>query len=330
MARAATPICLVGIGRPFGGIPIFAQHAPSLDRVARCVAAAADIASTRNIEELLAPTPYRAIGILGRGGMSEVYVVEHQVLGRRFALKLLHSRYASEPQLVDRARVEAQALARLHHPNVVTVVDFWVSDGGKPCIVMELLRGHTLEREMITRPRLPPAEAVAIVLQALSALEAAHRIGIVHRDVKPENLFLHDVLEYGVVVKVLDFGLARIVEGASRAPAALALPTDTGHIVGSPRFMSPEAARAGRVDHRSDLYSMGLVLYLLLAGHGPFDAGSSVLRGPSAYAGPVVSHELDAAVVRALRERPEERYESAQEFATALERAISPSLPSAR
>lgn len=279
--------------------------------------------STRNIEELLAATSYRAVGFLGRGGMSEVHVVEQEFLGRRFALKLLHSRFVTNSQVLDRARVEAQALARLHHPNVVSVVDFWLSESGQPCIVMELLKGRTLEREMAARPKLPPLEAVTIILSALSALEAAHRIGIVHRDIKPENLFLHEVPEYGRVVKVLDFGLARILEASPRAPAPLAVPTDTGHHVGTPRFMSPEALR-GQADHRSDIYSAALVLYVLLAGHEPLDVRSSVVTPPSAYAGSGISAELDAMVVRALRGQPEDRYGSAREFAMDLERAIQP------
>jgi eukaryotic-like serine/threonine-protein kinase len=275
--------------------------------------------SSKSLDELvLGPTPYRAVELIGRGGMGEVFMVEHRFLGRRFVLKVLHQRFAAEPQYVDRMRVEAQSMARLQHPNVVEVVDFWTAPDGRPCVVMELLKGRTLARELASRGPLPVAEAVELTGQALSALGAAHRAGIVHRDVKPENLFVHEVPGHPRVLKVLDFGVARVLPGASSgAPAPLSLPTQTGAIVGSPRFMSPEAARGERVDHRADLYAVGAVLYVALAGRGPFDAGSDVPAPPSRYV-EGVAPELDAIVLRAMSELPELRPQSAEELAALL------------
>lgn len=268
------------------------------------------------VEALLGPTPYRVVGFLGKGGMSEVFVVEHAVLGRQFALKLLYAHLAAGPMsdaLVDRMRVEAQATARLQHPHIVDVVDFWIADDGAPCIVMELLQGRTLADEIAARKALPAGEAIRVACEALSALGAAHALGIVHRDVKPDNIYLHEVVEYGRTVKLLDFGIARVLpDSSSRAPIPLAVPTRTGAMVGSPRFMSPEAARGERLDARTDLWSLGLVLYEMLTGHGPFDDGSWQARPPSHYNPGKVPAAVDAIVMRAISERREERYASAE------------------
>src|SRR5262245_12190435 len=139
-------------------------------------APAADLAS------LLAGTGYRAIARLGRGGMGEVFEVEHELLGRRFAAKVLHGRLAQDPSFAERMRVEAQAMARLRHPNIVEVTDFCVTADGRPCLIMERLRGTTLARELSERARLPVTECLALAEQILSALAAAHRLGVVHRD----------------------------------------------------------------------------------------------------------------------------------------------------
>jgi len=275
--------------------------------------------SAEGMTSLLARTPYRPIRFLGRGGVGEVYVIEHEFLGRSFALKVLHPRHDGESTFADRMRVEAQVMGRLNHPNVVSVVDFWVASDGRPCVVMELLEGRTLNEELIERRRLPTVEALAIASQALTALGAAHALGVVHRDVKPENLFLHHAAGYGRVLKVLDFGIARVLpEGSSRTPARSAISTATGAFVGTPRFMSPEAARGERVDARADLFGLGLVLYVMLAGHSPFDAGSAEPEPPSRYAGTSVPPELDALVLRSLEEAPERRFQTAEAFLAAI------------
>ena len=247
--------------------------------------------------------------------MGAIHEIEHRALGRRFVLKVLHTRFAGEPQFVDRMRVEAQSMARLHHPNVVEVVDFWIAENGRPCIVMEFLKGRTLADELARRRNLPVSEVIGIIRQVLSALVAAHALGIVHRDIKPENIFMTTA----GVVKVLDFGVARVLGSANSSLVPLAVPTDTGDIVGSPRFVSPEGAAGRKVDARADIYSVGLVMYVMLAGRGPFDSlRHAPIEPPSRFAGPEVTGELDAAVLRAIEQEPDARYQSAGEFLAAL------------
>jgi serine/threonine-protein kinase len=270
------------------------------------------------VEELVSGRPYRVLRMLGAGGTSAVYLVEHLFMLRRFALKVLHPFRSRRPEAVDRVRVEAQAIGRLQHPNVVDVVDFWRGSDGTPCLILELLEGRTLARELDVRHRLPAAEAVDLASQALSALAAAHDIGIVHRDVKPENLFLHTKLGQKRLLKVLDFGLARVLPDVSpHAPAPPIVPTSTGAVIGSPRFMSPEASRGERVGPEADIYSLGAVLYLMLTGRGPHE-GTSRPEPPSKYGGPDVSSDLDAIVLRAIEDTPGARHSSAGAFRDAL------------
>ncbi len=275
-------------------------------------------------------TKFATIDRLGSGGMGEVYLVEHRELGKRFVAKILHKRFGSDPFLVDRMRVEAEALGCLNHPNIVTVTGFDTTEQGRPFIVMELLRGRTLANELTIRRSIPPIEAIGYARQALSALGAAHGAGIIHRDIKPENLFLHDPPGAPRIVKVLDFGVARVLPGASGdSPRPLANPTETGVVVGTPRFVSPEGAIGRRVDARADIYSLGLILYEMLAGRGPFDHIASdelVLTAhasdqpepPSRYAERPIPAELDQAVMKALDKEPSERFSSADEFERAL------------
>jgi eukaryotic-like serine/threonine-protein kinase len=265
------------------------------------------------IEDLLATSPYEPLRRLGGGGMGEVYVARARSFGRLFALKVLRPHLGSSAELVSRMRLEAQAMGRLQHPHVVDVTDFWVAGNGRPCIVMELLSGRNLGEELRARRRLPPSEAIELLRQALDALAAAHALGMVHRDLKPENLYLHQLPPgFGRTLKVLDFGVVRLIEG-SLDLAPLSFRTQTGALVGSPRFMSPEQARGEAVDHRTDIYTLGMVLYVMLAGRGPFDGGSSKAAPPSRHAAGVAP-ALDSIVLRALRPDRSERYQSAQEF----------------
>jgi serine/threonine protein kinase len=282
--------------------------------------------SGSSVDDILEGTPYQALGCLGRGGMGEVFAVVERAIGRRFALKVLHADFATTPELIDRMRLEAHALGRLQHPNVVDVVDFWTARDGRPCIVMELLEGRTLAKEILARRRLPPSEAIHWARQTLDALAAAHALGIVHRDLKPENLYLHEVPRYGRVLKVLDFGLARVLKEIHGGPQLLSLRTQSGALVGSPRFMSPEQARGERVDHRADLYAFGLVFYEMLAGRGPFDGGGQDALAPSVYAGAEVSKALDDLLLRAIRFEREERFQSADELRRALDEIAPPTL----
>jgi eukaryotic-like serine/threonine-protein kinase len=275
-------------------------------------------------------TPYRWLRRVGGGGMGEVHLVQHTVLGSEFAAKVLHPRYASNEQLIDRVRVEAQSLGRLEHPNIVRVSSFARLRDGRPFIIMEALSGNTLESEVRGRDRLPVVESLRYARQLASALAAAHELGVIHRDIKPDNLFIHHEHDGSRVLKVLDFGVARVVPGISDAsPVPLMLPTDTGIVVGTPRYVSPEAARGQRVDHRGDIYAAGLVLYFMLAGQGPFDHVKNEQRLLAAHVHdpppPLSTHrvegltaELEEIVQRMLAKAPERRFASARELEARL------------
>jgi serine/threonine-protein kinase len=263
--------------------------------------------------------------------MGEVFLAEHVQLQKRVVVKLLHLSLIGFPKHVDRIRVEAEALGRLQHPSVVEVRDFGTTPEGRPYIVMERLLGETLQQEFRQKGALGAYEAVRYMRQVLAALTAAHELGIVHRDIKLDNIFIHQPAGAPRIVKVLDFGIAKIVDGvSSRAPQPL-IPTDEGIVIGTPRFVSPEAALGKRVDHRADIYSVGLVLYTLLAGRGPWDdekregqlimaQAMRVPEPPSAFATQPIPAELESIVMRALEKEPGKRFQSALEFDTALER----------
>jgi serine/threonine protein kinase len=210
--------------------------------------------------ELIAGTRYRVLRLIGVGGMGSVYEVEHVELGKRFVLKALLRELARREDLAQRLRNEWRALARLQHANIVNVTDAGTSGGGVPFYVMERLDGDTLAAHLKQKRRLHVLEAVSVVTGVLEALSAAHDIGIIHRDVKPANIFLIS----GGGVKLLDFGIAKIADATS-------VVTARGLAVGTPRYMSPEQARGERVDGRSDLYASGLILFEMIAGVGPFD-----------------------------------------------------------
>jgi serine/threonine-protein kinase len=275
-------------------------------------------------------TVYRAVRRLGGGGMGDVFVVEHQEIGRLFAAKVLRADLAHEPQLIDRLRIEAQALGRLSHPNVVSVVDFAKTEDGRPFFVMELLQGETLAETLRAHGALPVAVAVGCTLELLAALEATHGAGLVHRDVKPSNIFLAQQRDGSFELKLIDFGVTRVLPDApAGAPAPLSIPTTTGEVVGTPRYVSPEGATGAHVDARADVYAAALVLYTMLAGRGPFDHvdGSGPLRAahatetpepPSRYAREPVPAELDALVLRALAKDPKARFATATELGTRL------------
>ncbi len=270
-------------------------------------------ARAQAISKLLEGTPYTLVGSLGAGAMGEVFVILDELLLKRFALKLVHEHLIEQRGVVERLHLEARAIAQLQHPHVVELVDFWVSDG-TPCLVLELLEGRSLAEELRRVRRLPVEQAVRIGCEALSGLAAAHAAGIVHRDIKPENLFLDtssalDPAE--PTVKVLDFGVARVLEPPPDLPG---IGTSTGSLVGSIRYMSPEAHRAEELDHRTDVFSVGVVVYETLVGEGPFDYERQQLEPPSRRLGAVIPPELDAILARALQFEREQRYPSAQDF----------------
>jgi len=261
---------------------------------------------------------YRIIGRLGSGGMADVYEAEDTQLGRRVALKLLYRRFAEDAEFVERFRREASSAAGLSHPNIVQVFDRGQWDGTY-YIAMELLEGRNLKEVVRDHGALDPALAADIVLQILKAARFAHRRGVVHRDIKPHNV----IVDQEGRAKVTDFGIARA--GSSDM-------TETGSIMGTAQYLSPEQAQGHPVDARSDLYSIGVVLYELLCGVPPFDADSPVTIAlkqvseeplPPRQRNPAVPPPLDAVTLRALRKEPAERFQDADAFIAALETAMS-------
>jgi serine/threonine-protein kinase len=258
---------------------------------------------------------YRIQRKLGAGGMADVYLAEDQELGRRVAIKILNGRHANDDQFIERFRREAKNAAALNHPNIVSIYDRGEAEDTY-YIAMEYLDGRTLKELIIGRGAAPVNVAIEYARQILSALRFAHRHGIVHRDIKPHNVLVDSEGR----VKVTDFGIARA--GTSQM-------TEAGSIVGTAQYLSPEQARGGEVDPRSDLYSLGIVLYELLTGKTPFDGETPVeiamkhlshAPKPPSKLRPDIPRELDMVVLRALAKNPDDRYQSADEMEADLER----------
>jgi serine/threonine protein kinase len=266
---------------------------------------------------------YRVGPRLGEGGMGAVYEAVQEGLDRKVALKVLHEHLASEPELRGRFEREAHVVAKLGHPNVVQISDFQTNDGEPPFLVMELLHGENL-RDLLKRASwLPPERVAFIATQVLSALEAAHRANVVHRDVKPDNIFLERTSAQADIVKVLDFGVAKLL-GDEEAGFRL---TRQGLVVGTLAYMSPEQALGDPVDGRADVYSLAAVMYVALAGRKPFEGETTaallqaILNAappPLASLRPDVGEGLSNVVARALSKRPSDRFGSAAEMARAL------------
>ena len=223
---------------------------------------------------------YRIVRLIGQGGMGEVYEALHEPLSRRVALKKIRGDFASD-ELLTRFRREAEASAALGHPNIVQVTDFVLEDERSPAMVMELLEGRTLRELVSGALRLEPSRAVFISLQILSGLAAAHGAGIVHRDVKPANVFLQKTLALRDHVKLLDFGVAKLTDGDTGSKAAIPV-TRRGMVLGTRAYMAPEQASGEVVDARADLYSVGATLYYALSGWKPRDSNPSEKRAPLA------------------------------------------------
>jgi eukaryotic-like serine/threonine-protein kinase len=257
---------------------------------------------------------YRLGRKLGSGGMADVWLAEDQELGRRVAVKILHERYASDEQFVERFRREATNAAGLSHPNIVSIFDRGEAEGSY-FIVMEYVEGRTLKELVVTRGPCPIPVAISYVRQVLAALRYAHRNGIIHRDIKPHNV----IVDHEGRVKVADFGIARA--GASQI-------TEAGSIIGTAQYLSPEQARGAPVEESSDLYSTGVVLFELLTGAVPFTGETPVEIAmkhishppePPSSIRPEIPHDLDLVVLRALAKEPADRYRSAQEMDRDLE-----------
>ncbi len=274
---------------------------------------------------------YRLIETIGFGGMSEVFLSRDDRLGRDVAIKVLRADLARDPSFYLRFRREAQNAAALNHPSIVAVYDTGeaeTDEGPLPYIVMEYVDGDTL-RDLVRRDGpMDPRRAAAVIADVCSALDFSHRNGIVHRDIKPANIMINRAGE----VKVMDFGIARAMSDSTSTM------TQTAAVVGTAQYLSPEQARGERVDARSDIYSLGCVLYEILAGEPPFTGDSPVAvayqhvrEEPSmpSLINPDVSPDLDSIVLKALSKNPANRYQTAAEMRADLVKVLSGQRPSA-
>ncbi len=284
----------------------------------------------------LAPSParegeiiaekYRIEEVLGAGGFGLVVAARHLQLNDRVALKFLLPAARAKPEIVQRFLREARAAVKIKSEHVARVLDVGALPDGAPFMVMEYLAGCDLGQEIARRGSLPATEAVEVLLQACEAIAEAHSLGIIHRDLKPANLFRIDRPGGAFLIKVLDFGIAKLAEGEPSAePIGL---TTTSAVMGSPHYMAPEQLRSSRAaDARSDIWSLGVILFLMLSGKLPFDADSlpgviaMVFSEPAPsfrQLGAQVPPELEAVVRRCLDRNPDNRYESIRDLAEAL------------
>lgn len=262
------------------------------------------------MNELTFSGRYKVIEKIGSGGMAEVYKAEDTILSRTVAIKVLHSQLATQKDFIERLRREAQAAANLNHPNIVSIHD-WGSEGDTYFIVMEYIEGKTLKEIIEAEAPLSPERAVAIAAKVSSALEFAHRRDIVHRDVKPQNIIITPEGE----IKVTDFGIAR-------AGAATPM-TQTGSIMGTAQYISPEQAQGRIIQRTSDIYSLGIVLYEMLTGKVPFLGENAIAIAfkqvhekpiPPRKIKPSIPEGLENIVLRALAKNPSDRYQSGEQM----------------
>lgn len=267
---------------------------------------------------------YRLIRKLGGGGMGDVYLGEHTIIGKKVAVKLIHPQYSEDTEVVDRFLQEARSASRIGHANVVDIADYGQMEDGRVFLVMEYLEGIELGDVLFREKRLPWQRACHIAIQVCNALQAAHEKNIIHRDLKPGNIFLTTFANQPDFVKVIDFGIAKVIDGDENHKM-----TKTGMILGTPDYMSPEQATGKPVTPATDIYSLGVILYEMLTGSPPFESDSfmGVLsqhmfdpppplreRCPEA----LIPEVLENITLKALAKRPEDRFETMKAFAEAL------------
>jgi serine/threonine protein kinase len=214
---------------------------------------------------------YRLLEQIGEGGMGRVFTAEHTRLGRQVAVKVLRSEYAGNTEAVRRFFAEARAVNRINHENIIEVSDFVENNDGRSYYVMELLKGVDLRKLEDREGMLPMPRALGIAIQIASGLSAAHQAGIVHRDLKPDNVFLTERGARKDFVKLLDFGVAKLM---NRGDEITTFDTKAGVVIGTPDYMSPEQAAGKQIDERADIYSLGVILFEMVAGRRPFHADS--------------------------------------------------------
>jgi serine/threonine-protein kinase len=275
---------------------------------------------------------YRVIEELGEGGMGAVYLAQHVALEKHVALKVLHPSLSRDPVLQERFLREAKAAARIDHKNVVNITDFGATETGIVFIVMELLQGQDMAAVLKERRALPWPEARSILLQVCHALSAAHEHGVIHRDIKPENVFVLKREKGERLIKVVDFGIAKLIHDRNQPKL-----TAAGVVHGTPGFIAPEQIQGGVVDHRADIYAVGALAYNILTGRPPFP-GKTVIQVltlqmesnvvPPSQVDPElgVPDELDSIVVRALAKDPAQRHGSMEQLARELEEVLAEEL----
>ncbi len=278
----------------------------------------------RDVENRVLSDRYRIVKHLARGGMADVYEAEDALLNRAVAVKVLHANFASDEAFVSRFRREAQAAANLSHPNIVAIYD-WGKDNGTYFMVMELIRGRTLRQILKSEGALLPRRAAEIAAETAAALAVAHQHGVYHRDVKPGNI----MITTDGAVKVTDFGIARALDDSEEL-------TRTGAVIGTATYFSPEQAQGLPADERSDVYSLGIVLYESLAGKPPFTGDSPVAVAyqhvsetatTADQVNPDVPPEISAIVAHAMQKDPADRYQTADAFRDDLLRYLGGSEP---
>ncbi len=271
---------------------------------------------------------YRVEKLLARGGMGAIYEGVHNTLGRRVAIKVLSRRYAKNEEAMSRFLREARTASRMDHPNIVAILDFGRLEHGEPYLVMELLEGRDLAHLIEHESPIKPARVLELLTPIAAALDAVHRQGLVHRDVKPANIFLAVLPDGSVIPKLLDFGLTAFLD-----PKENERLTREGIVVGTPHYVSPEAAEGAPTDHRTDVYSLGLVAFELLTGLLPIDnvRAMSLLYDKVRRPAPTLSQRsgksfpapLEQLVARTLSRNPERRPASAGELMVLFEEAIT-------
>ncbi len=268
---------------------------------------------------------YQLEAKIGTGGVGAVYLATRLHIGDKVAVKVLRSDKSGDAQTTERFRLEARMAAHLKHPNAVVIYDYGVTSDGLRFLVMEFIEGRTLRQLISHQGALPVPLVAEINAQICAALDEAHRIGLIHRDIKPDNIIVQE-MPAGLRVKVLDFGIAKLSSlGASNL-------TQTGTIVGTPRYMSPEQCMGEQLDGRSDIYSLGIVLYEMLCGIVPFNAPSStavavqqVTQPPPSprQINPNISPAVEAVILRALEKKREARQPTAADLAKELNAAVN-------
>ena len=310
-------------------------HKNFSDEETRCP----DHGETLRVDSLIGASlsSFKITGWLGEGGMGVLYKAEHEMIGRRAAVKIIRREILGDEKMASRFEIEARAVARIGHPHLIDIFDIGTTTDGRLYYVMELLEGRSLAARH-TQERLSFSDFATIMVDACQALEAAHALGIVHRDLKPDNIFLVERPGEPPFVKVLDFGIAKVLGTDEGVQNKL---TKTGSIIGTPAYMAPEQVAGGAIDSRADVYALGIILFELAMGRTPFVAENMggllvahMLERPPRFSAvgdakiaPGLAPSLEAVIFRALVKKPVERYQTVRELREELERLLAGQAP---